>query len=210
MDAAPLKTLDELAIEHQTDRASVFSRTWGKPHGYASHYDKLFTPLREKSEPMKLLEIGSASGEGIRMWLDYFPKGQIYGVDTVSNTCEWNVPGRKERFTFIKGDQSCSTFWACFLVDYGRDFDIVIDDGSHFNCDIISTFNHLWPMLNPGGFYAIEDLGVAYGGDPYFQKPNFPNHMQWLLNRIDLMNTSGMDIDSIYFSRELAVLRKAL
>ena len=65
-----MKTLDELAIACATDRASVFTRTWGKPHDYARHYDKLFTPLRDK--PIKLLEIGVGGGEGIRMWSGLF------------------------------------------------------------------------------------------------------------------------------------------
>ena len=61
-----MKSLDEIAIACQTDRASVFTRTYAKPHGYARHYDHLFGHLRH--EPVKLLEIGAAGGEGIQMW----------------------------------------------------------------------------------------------------------------------------------------------
>lgn len=202
-----MKTLDTIAIECQTDRASVFTRTWGKPHNYAIHYDKLFS--EERNEEVKLLEIGSASGEGIRMWMEYFESGSIYGVDNVKDTCDWNRPGRHGHFTFIYGDQSSEVFWNCFKVDYGDDWDIIIDDGSHANSDIITSFNALWPGLNPGGFYAVEDLGVAYGGDSYFLKPGFPNHMDWLKQKIDAMNTGRSDIDSIYLSKELAVFKKS-
>jgi hypothetical protein len=109
----------------------------------------------------------------------------------------------------VHGDQSDDTFWKCFLVDYGKDWDIIIDDGSHFNSHIIKTFGHLWPVLKAGGFYAIEDLGVSYGSDPYFLQPGYPNHMDWLKLKVHEMN-HGSEIDSIYFSKELAVIKKAL
>ncbi len=207
MGTTDMKTLDELAIFHQTDRASVFTRTWGKPHNYAVHYSRLFEQLRE--QPVKLLEIGSASGEGVRMWLDYFRNGKIYGVDNVKDTCHWNVQGAKGDFTFVWGDQSDNTFWECFKVDYGADFDIIIDDGSHYNDHIITAFNKLWPIVKPGGFYAIEDLNVAYPPGTIFVRPGAPNHMDWLRGQIDRLNTTK-EIDCIYFAKEIAVIRKAL
>jgi demethylmacrocin O-methyltransferase len=200
-----MKSLDEIAIEHQTDRATVFTRTWGKPHGYAPHYDKVFGPFRH--DPVKLLEIGSASGEGVRMWLDYFCNGRVFGVDNVKDTCDWNMPGKKGRFTFVYGDQGHDVFWKCFLADYGKEWDFVIDDGSHVNSDIITSFNELWPHVKPGGFYAIEDLACAYGG-AMFVKSGFPTHISFLKDKLEQIQ-NGVGIDSMYMSRELAILRKA-
>jgi hypothetical protein len=205
-----LPSLDSLAQKYETDRASVFTRTYGKPHGYAAHYDRLFTPLRD--QPIRLLEIGAAGGEGIKMWLEYFPVAEVLGVDIVSRTNPWNTPGESSdpRYVFCQGDQGDTAFWDKFTHFYGGDgFDVIIDDGSHINTDIIVTFIALWPHVKPGGFYAIEDLATGYGGDSYFVKPNLPNHMDWLKGKIDALNTSQGDIDSIYWSRELAVLRKA-
>jgi hypothetical protein len=62
--------------------------------------------------------------------------------------------------------------------------------------------------LKLGGFYAIEDLGVAYG-DGSFVPAGSPNHMDWLKGKLDALNLAN-EIDSIYFSKELAVFRKAL
>ena len=36
--------------------------------------------------------------------------------------------------------------------------DIVIDDGSHKVIDQVTTFNILYPRLNPNGIYIIEDI----------------------------------------------------
>ena len=207
-----MMTLDEIAICHQTDRASVFTRTYGKPHDYARHYDKLFTPLRD--QPVKLLEIGSASGEGIKMWRQYFahPDTHIFGVDAVKDTCAFNTPGQLHSvglgtFTFAHGDQGKPDFWERFISQHWGDFDIVLDDGSHINTDIIVSFIALWQHVKPGGFYAIEDLNTAYGGD-YFVKPNLPNHMDFIKGKLDEINRGG-DIESAYFFKELVVFQKA-
>ena len=210
-----MKTLDEIAIECQTDRASVFTRTYGKPHDYARHYDKVFTPLRD--EPVKLLEIGVGGGEGALMWLDYFanPQTHVFGVDNIQSTCPFNTPGRLEqgevgKYTFVHGDQGKPEFWGKFITDNGGDFDAVVDDGSHINTDIITTFISLWQHVKPGGFYAIEDLATGYGGDSFFVKPNLPSHIDFLKGKLDELNRGVSDIDSIYWAKELAIIRKKL
>ncbi len=40
--------------------------------------------------------------------------------------------------------------------------DIIIDDGSHMNEHMIKSFKILFPLLNQGGYYAIEDMHHAY------------------------------------------------
>jgi len=208
-----MKTLDQIACECGTDRASVFTRTWGKPHNYAVHYDKLFTPLRD--QPVKLLEVGVGGGEGVRMWLDYFnhPASAIFGVDNQHDTNPWDSligTSPTSRYTFTHGDQMDSEFWKRFIEwPYGTGWDICIDDGFHSNLAIITTFNALWPHVKAGGFYAVEDLGTAYGGPSMFVNPSWPDHVTFLKGKIDELNKGG-EIDSIYFAKELCVLRKAM
>jgi len=49
--------------------------------------------------------------------------------------------------------------------------DIIVDDGSHLNHHVIHTFEYLFPKLNDGGVYAIEDVQTSYwpdhGGDSH-------------------------------------------
>jgi len=194
-----MKSLDEIGIEQQTDRASVFTRTYAKPHGYCAHYDRLFSPLR--ADPVKLLEIGVGGGEGIRMWQEYFFNGKIFGVD--NNPDAAKVKGT----TFVLGDQSSEVFWQCFIADYGSDWDVVIDDGSHFANHVIAAFKCLWPHVKPGGFYAIEDLGVAYSPGTIFIPPGTENHMDWIFRKVHQMN-EGTNISRIHLSRELVVFSK--
>jgi len=39
---------------------------------------------------------------------------------------------------------------------------LIIDDGSHINSHIITTSNFLFPFLNKGGVYVVEDLKTSY------------------------------------------------
>lgn len=204
-----MKTLDEIGIEMQTDRASVFTRTYAKPHGYCEHYDMLLSQLRDGC--IKFLEVGVGGGEGVRMWLEYGPKWDVFGVDIVHDTNMWDTPKAVPdvRYKFCQGDQTDPEFWKRFIETHGGDWDVIIDDGLHSNIAVIATFNALWQHVKPGGFYAVEDLQVGYGGPSFFVSPNWPNHIDFLKGKIDELNQAS-EIDSIYFSKELCVIRKAL
>ena len=206
-------TLDELMQKHGSDKASVFTRTYAKPHDYCRHLSLFLEPIR--SRPVKMLEVGCGGGESVKGWLDYFPDedSEIYSVDIVSGTNNWDTANAMKliepRYTFVQGDQGIPSFWEKFIGEHGAGWDFVADDGSHVNTDIIVSFIALWPYVKPGGFYAIEDLGTAYGNSPFFVKANLPNHMDFLKGKIDELNKGG-DIDSMTFSKELCVLRKAI
>lgn len=203
-----MKTLDQIAIEHQTDKATVFTRTYAKPKGFTVHYEKLFSPLR--FDKMNVLEIGVAGGESIRMWLDYFECADVYGVDIVERTNPWNTPDVQchPRYRFLQGNQSDKTMWECLKAIWGTQFHIIIDDGSHCNDDIITTYGAMWETIVPGGYFCVEDLGAGYTPGSVHVKPGFPPHAQWLHAFVDLLMTSPGGIDSIYFAPELAIIRK--
>jgi hypothetical protein len=181
-------------------------------HGYAKHYEKAFGHLRYNK--IKLLEIGVGGGESIRGWLEFLPNAHIYGCDVVSGTNSWNThypigtPNPEPRYDFLQGDQADPTMWACYLAFSGVDFNIVIDDGGHFNDQVITTFGCLWPTIVPGGFYCIEDLAVGSTQGTVFLRPGFPSHMDWLKGLQEKMHLGENDIAEIHLSKELAILRK--
>lgn len=201
----PMKTLDEIAIKFGTDKATEHPTG---AHGYTPHYDRLFTPLRNK--PIRLLEIGVGGGESIQTWLEYFPNALIYGVDIGKDTNPWNDLGVSphERYAFINGDQSNPEFWKEHVETAGLQFDVIIDDGGHFNDQIITTFCALWGALNPGGLYCVEDLGVCYGAGTIFVRPGFPSHNDFFKNKVDEVFKDTHGIDWLCLSKELAVIRK--
>jgi len=200
------KTLDQIGIEQQTDKATQFSRTFAKPHGYLPHLEKFFSPIREAE--IKFLEIGVGGGESIRTWLLYFRNAVVFGVDNVHSTNPWNTVGEKphDRYKFVTGDQSSEVFWKCFVADYPIEWDVFIDDGGHYSNQVITTLNCMWPSIRSGGLYIIEDLGCSYS--PIFQTQNWPTPTERLHAMMDALHTGNGDVDSIYLAKELAVIRK--
>lgn len=138
--AGEMLTLDELAIQHGTDKSTQY-------HGYSLIYDAIFSCMR--SEPVSLLEIGVYGGASLRMWRDYFPRGQITGID-IMHECGQH---RGDRIRVEIADQRTYTT--------DETHDIIIDDGSHDPDHFLESFRRLWPSVRPGGYYCIEDLSVC-------------------------------------------------
>lgn len=195
-------TLDEIAIKCGTDKATNHTV---RGHGYAPHYDAAFSGMR--FEPIKILEIGVGGGESIRTWLEYFTNAHVYGVDIVHSTNPWNTvnSGAHPRYTFVTGDQSSEVFWQCFIVDYGKNWNIIVDDGGHYSNQIITAHKCLWPYVVSGGLYCVEDMAVAYG--TLFVPTGWPNHIDWLNGVMDKLNHDD-GVDSIRLFNELAIIQK--
>jgi len=133
---------------------------WGF-HWYTQHYERYFAPLRKK--PLNLLEIGvggyrhsDRGGESLRMWKAYFRKSRIVGIDIYD----------KSQFSECRVDiRQCDQTDAAALTklsdEYGG-FDIIVDDGSHLNEDVIKTFHILFPLLRANGIYVVEDTQTSY------------------------------------------------
>lgn len=152
--ATPESDLVLLAIKHRVDK-------WGE-HWYALHYDRHFSPFRHR--PINLLEIGiggyenpSGGGQSLRMWDEYFSSALIYGIDIYDKS-----PHAQGRIRTRQGSQDDPGFLRKVAGEVDAGFDIVIDDGSHVNQHVITSFATLFPLLNDGGLYAIEDLQTSY------------------------------------------------
>lgn len=175
--------LGELSIRYGSDK-------WGGVHWYTRHYDRHFRTLRD--EPVRLLEIGvggyddpTAGGASLRVWQRYFRRGLIYGMDIYDKT---GIDG--PRIRTIQGDQSDPAFLAELAADLGP-FDIVIDDGSHLNEHVLTSFDALFPHVSDGGLYVVEDVQTSYwsgyGGSRHDQNPA-TNTMGFLKTLVDLLH----------------------
>ncbi|HEV2376978.1 MAG TPA: hypothetical protein VGS19_33040 [Streptosporangiaceae bacterium] len=146
--------LGELAVRYGSDK-------WGLLHWFTPHYERFLGPLRD--QPVRVLEIGiggykdpSAGGESLLMWKRYFPRGLVFGLD-VFDKHGLDQP----RITTLTGDQNDPGYLAGVAERYGP-FDVVIDDGSHINEHILTSFQALLPHVRAGGVYVIEDLWTSY------------------------------------------------
>jgi len=123
-------------------------------HYYTELYDIFFLPLKNKAA--KILEIGIASGDSLKMWRDYFPKATIYGIDIVPKT-ELD----SDRIKTFVADQANRSQLESFVGKSGGYFDIIIDDGGHHMNHQQISLGFLFKYLKPGGYYIIEDLHMS-------------------------------------------------
>jgi hypothetical protein len=52
-------------------------------------------------------------------------------------------------------------------------FHLIVDDGSHEVQDQKNALNAFWPLLAPGGFYAIEDVRSPGEAEPFATWPGY-------------------------------------
>ncbi len=149
----PINDLHLIAYLYGTDK-------WGY-HNYIDQYQRHFRALRNAR--INLLEIGiggyekpNSGGESLRMWKKYFPHACIYGVDIFDKSGV-----NEKRIKTFRGSQNDPEFLAWVVNQIGK-LDVVIDDGSHINEHIVTSFDVLFPLLQPNGLYVIEDLQTSY------------------------------------------------
>lgn len=140
-----MKTLQQIAEERGTDKAE---------HGYCEIYAKRMEHLRD--QPIKLLELGVFYGASLAMWRDYFPNGEIHGVDLDCERCD-GVAG----VTLHKFDVSDRRLLEELTAKHGP-WDIIVDDASHTMKHQQRTFDIMWPSIKPGGLFIIEDLHTSF------------------------------------------------
>ena len=153
-------------------------------NGYSEIYDEVFHSRR--NENIKLLEIGIGTlnntesnmlfwkdkyydylpGASLRAFRDYFPNGQIYGID-IQPDCLIN----DDRIRTYLFNSTVKSLCDAFLFD--KTFDFIIDDGDHHSDAQIKTFENLFPRLNSGGVYIIEDLAFPDDIRKYFTNSNY-------------------------------------
>lgn len=127
-----------------------------KSETYLSRYSRAFAPLRAK--PVKLLELGVKTGGSLRMWADFFPLGEIVGLDISPATV--NHP----RIHVHRGYQQDAVTLDRIAGEHApQGFDVIIDDASHVGEHTAASFAALYRRhLAPGGIYVIEDWGTGY------------------------------------------------
>ena len=144
---------------------------------YTYTYDTLFGKIKDSTT--SVLEIGLGTldptmpssfkgntihfehykpGGSLRVWRDFFPNAQVYGVD-IAKDCMF----KEERIKTFLFDSSEKDYCEYYLD--GLEFDIIIDDGNHNPKYQIKTLRNLFPKLRENGIYIIEDIGGYQGNE---------------------------------------------
>ena len=142
-----MKSLKRIGKKHGTDKYK---------HGYLPFYDKYFSSKR--GEPIDFLEIGIFEGNSLRMWRDYFFNGTIVGCDINKDSF---IVGDRIECCYL--DQSSAESLNELRVKFSSGFDIIVDDGSHIVSHQHVSLGALFPTVQKGGFYVIEDIHTSLG-----------------------------------------------
>jgi hypothetical protein len=208
-------TLDQLAIEAKTDKAS-------NGHNYTKVYETYLE--RHRYEPLVIWELGiggyqhpDRGGESLKLWNDYFPNAKIVGVDYYQKDGLGNF-----RTVIAQGSQDDEEFLKGLVRHWGLP-DLIIDDASHVCPLTIKSFEILFPILKPGGLYFCEDVHTSfwmeYKGHPdpaehgtvgttlnFFQKLTAQLSQDTL--QPEFRNSYAGYLDFIHFYRNLVIIKK--
>lgn len=93
-----------------------------------------------------------------------------------------------------------------------KPFDIVIDDGSHQPAHQILSFETIWPMVNPSGYYVIEDMHPFYANGAHPTVEYFKKEADKLNKMGDIYDTKYpvSEFEWIMFTLNRIVLRKKI
>jgi len=156
---AQAPNLTDLADRYGSDKGS-------KKHRYTELYHMLFHPYRQRK--ITFLEMGLLIGgpehgasadratndlPSVRMWLEYFPKAAIHGLDI--SDLPWF---QHDRFTFHRCDMDDRDAIRRAIETISPAPQIVIDDASHASHHQQNAFLEIFPRLPSGALYVIEDL----------------------------------------------------
>lgn len=141
-----MSAFERLGREANTDKVTH--------HGYQRFFPQWLDPLRATATG--ILEIGIEQNLSVNLWLKYFEKAFIYGIDI---SFDYN----EDRVKIIKADQSSIDDLKRVLTQIIHPVNAIIDDGSHVPEHQILTFSFLFlNLLEEGGVYIVEDIETSY------------------------------------------------
>lgn len=219
-----MKTLDEIGLDYRTDKSSPY-------HNYLNTYEKYFKEFRDEPA-ISVWELGigdinssNREGESALVWRDYFTCSPTIRVFD-------NDPVKVARFTLAKDkiwshcmDQTDKKGFESLVKEVGRPF-IIIDDASHIQINTLTSFEALFPLLQSGGLYCIEDtVAPAYweswGGQETIFDSMFMKYFSVLTHFINLEKKENFpnpptikiqdwvkEIESIHFYRSQIIIKK--
>ena len=138
-------------------------------HKYHILYDKTMQNYYHRNKGI-FMEIGFGcgmaygAGESAKIWTKLF--NEIHFVEYNGECIEKHKQSiNAANYTVHVGDQADVIFLeqikSEYFLKHHHGVDIIIDDGGHWNHQIIKSFGSLWPMVNPNGLYYIEDCGES-------------------------------------------------
>tara|TARA_B100000780_G_scaffold261511_1_gene213992 strand:+ start:1285 stop:2133 length:849 start_codon:yes stop_codon:yes gene_type:complete len=148
-----------------------------KAHGYSKFYDKIFCNI--KDEKINIMEIGSFYGNASAALFFYFKNANIFGVDINPDMFKY----RSERIRNFRVDSSSSQSIKNKILDLDISFKVIIEDASHMLKDQIISLFLLFPTIQSGGYFIIEELDFPETREDMRINQDFPD-LKTILNNV--------------------------
>lgn len=157
--------MNSFAQKYGTDKGGL-KPSESSIHRYTDFYHILFSGRREEIKSILEFGIGSIDeevpsnmgpdgrpGASLRMWKEFFPNADIFGVDIDPKTLI-----HEERIQTRILDQLDSNQLSDFSKEMNREWDLIIDDGLHSQISILNTISAAIDYLSNTGYLIVEDL----------------------------------------------------
>jgi hypothetical protein len=131
------------------------------PH-YYQRYDKFFRS--NHFNPTGILEVGVARGESTKVFSQAYPLAKIVALDLkyYDGTDFAAFPN----VTYLLANQTDTAgLQEIVRREFPSGFNLAIDDASHVGAYSRITFDAVFPLLDPGGIYIVEDWATGYVDD---------------------------------------------
>ena len=175
-----------------TEEVRAFGATFAtdkiEPLGYFQTYLKIAADLGPR---VSVLEIGIWQGESLRMWQALFPLAKVTGVDYQTEDRVW-PPGTVQVISPQDSPALPGLLEQAGVLPLG----LVVDDASHQPAQTARTFELLWPLVAPGGYYIIED---TWFNDEFSAS---------VAGMARLVDSRDADCDYVHFRWGLAIAHK--
>lgn len=155
----------------------------GKPLDKWVHYFPVYERhlAAYRGTAARVLEIGVYRGGGLELLRHFLgPESHIVGID-IDDAARQAVG---DLYPVELGDQADPEFLRGVAEKHGP-FDIVIDDGGHTMRQQIVSVETLFPLLNQGGTYIVEDCHTSYWPEYAGTEPGEQTFIGWLKDRTD-------------------------
>ena len=193
------KDLNYLFEHFNSDKGEFFNNQYLQPakknkekiraHGYAKIYEPIF--INFKNKEVNILELGSFYGNSAAALYFYFNKASILTTDINPDMFKYKYNRVTNHYT----DSSSRNSIINNLIIKKKKFEIIIEDASHMLKDQIISLFMLFPLVNSGGYFIVEELDFPETREDMRINQSKPDLKKILQNTL-----KNLDFNSIYIN----------
>jgi SAM-dependent methyltransferase len=160
--------LCDLGVKYPTDKSPYNTGSAsGHRHAYTAVYDMLLSPRRHLS--LTVGEIGIEHNHSMMCWREYFPHARLVGWEYYAEKLEKARNDNLENTEYFYIDVTQDASVAKALLAPSCMFDIIVEDSTHRFEDQVRVLQRVHSVLNPGGYFIVEDIFKSRAESDYEQ-----------------------------------------